>query len=162
MANFNLCLAWTLKFEDPKGEYEKIPDVGGFAIAGVNSFSFPSEFADIVAVSPKFRPPLVESFYQKHFWNKWLEQIDSDESAKRIFDAGVNMGAGTAARLAQEAAGCDIDGAWGPNTVTAINAEGEAIVQVFKEVRSAHYEEIVAKNPDRGKFLNGWLARARA
>ncbi len=165
MADFGICLSWTLKFEDPEGEYKKLPDVGGYAIAGVNSYAFPSEFAVISDAAPEDRPLLVESFYRNRFWNKWLEQINSNEVAKRVFDAGVNMGAGTAVKIAQEAAGLggnEMDGAWGPNTATAINTEGDAMIDLFKQCRSDHYRKIVEKNPKMSKYLNGWLARANA
>jgi len=42
MANFDVALQWALDFEDPQRKYAVVPDVGGYAVAGVNSHVFPS------------------------------------------------------------------------------------------------------------------------
>jgi len=76
-----------------------------------------------------------------------------DDAAKRIFDEGVNAGPGTTVRIAQAAAGCAVDGEWGPNTVAAVNAAGEGFVPSFKQARLAHYQAIVARNPADAQYL---------
>ena len=174
MASFDVALAWLLTSEDPLLTYEPNPDPGGFAIAGVNSHVFPEDYADIAALPVSQRPAAVASFYRHEFWNQYYAQLNSDEVAKRVFDAAVNMGPGTAVRLLQEAiidAWTDAhsitpielatDGAWGPKTVAAANALNDSLlVQWFKSYRCDHYDEIVAKNPANQKYLAGWLARA--
>jgi type VI secretion system secreted protein VgrG len=179
MASFQSALAWTLNFEDPRHEYAKVPDdpPGAFAIAGVNSAAWPKDFATINALGPDYRPAAVAQFYDEEFWNQWLAQIVSDEVAKRVFDAGVNMGKTTAARLFQEAVNealtdpprdpeatpLAVDGQLGPASVAAANAcNPTVLVQWFESLRSDHYEEIAAANPSMEKYLAGWLARAQA
>jgi lysozyme family protein len=172
VADFQTAITWTLtNWEDPKGTYEKGPDAppGAFAIAGVNSAAWPNDFAAIDASELPQRATLVENFYLNHFWNQWLNEINSDEVAKRVFDAGVNMGSGTAVKLFQAAinassqANITVDGGLGPNTIAAANGcDEEALVEQFKAVRSQHYNNIVANNPADEKYLNGWLSRAQA
>jgi lysozyme family protein len=93
---------------------------------------------------------------------QWFDQIESNEVAKRVYDASVNMGKGTAVKLLQEAVGCPVDGLWGPKTIAAVNAEGDALVGAFKQVRSSHYVVIAQNNPEDEKYLDAWLARANA
>lgn len=171
MANFQTALAFTLKFEDPTHEYATTPDAppGAYAIAGVNSAAWPQDFATINALGPDYRPAAVAQFYQEEFWNTWLEQLTSDEVAKRVFDAGVNMGIGTSVKLLQDAINASnptqltVDGGWGPHTLAAANGCDETeLVGQFKAVRCQHYNDIVAANPVNQKYLNGWLARAGA
>jgi len=46
-------------------------------------------------------------------------------------------------------------------TLAAVNgADANALVTAFKAQRVAHYRAIVAANPARAQFLNGWIARA--
>ena len=170
MANVSTCLAWTLTFEDPLHKYATTPDAppGSYAIAGVNSSAWPKDFATINALGPDYRPAAVAQFYQEEFWNQWLEQLTSDEVAKRVFDAAVNMGIGTSVKLLQEACNAShenetiaTDGVWGPKTVEAANWYDDAeIIENFQEFRSQHYRDIVAANPADEKYLAGWLARA--
>jgi len=160
MANFDVALQWALDFEDPQRKYAVVPDVGGYAVAGVNSHVFPQEYVEIAAAPVAARPALVATFYRTHFWSKWLEQLTDDDLAKRVFDAGVNMGAGTSVKLLQAASQSPVDGVWGPLTVQAVNQGGTGLVDGFREQRCARYSDIVARDPSKAKYLAGWLARA--
>jgi lysozyme family protein len=179
MADFSTALAWTLEFEDPRHEYAKVPDdpPGAFAIAGVNSAAWPSEFEIIEQTPQAERAGPVAAFYQDEFWSQWLAQITSDEVTKRVFDAGVNMGKTVAAKLFQTAINealtdpirtppvplTGVDGVLGPQTVAAANQCVPAVlVQWFESVRCDHYEDIAAQDPTKGKYLAGWLTRAQA
>ena len=157
---FITALDFTMAFEDPKCACAVVPDVGGYAISGINSSSFPSEYATIAAASPSARAPMVKDFYHDHFWNSWLEGLADIELQKRVFDASVNMGAGTAVKLLQKALSLAVDGVWGPKTLAAANSSSGAVA-AFINARTAHYEDIVAKNPASAKYLDAWLARAR-
>ena len=170
MASFEVALDWALQFEDSQRQYAKVPDAppGAFAIAGINSFAWPEEFAIVDALPQDNRAGAVAAFYAAHFWNTWLNQIESDEVAKRVFDAAVNMGGGTAVRLLQSAVNAlggnlAVDGQLGPATVTAVNSvSASALVAEFQSDRAAHYRFIVLNNPSLQRYLAGWLARAQA
>lgn len=167
MSQFETALDWMMQFEDPQRQYAIVPDPGGFAISGINSAAWPEDYADIAEIPQAARVDAVTAFYREHFWNQWLEQIESDEVAKRVFDADVNMGLGTATRLLQGAVNLVIpeatavDGALGPNTIGAVNrCDAQMLENAFCEKRSEFYEAIVAKNPADAKYLAGWMARA--
>ncbi len=169
MAAFDTCYEWMMDNEDRARACAIVPDAppGAHAISGINSASFPAEFAAIAALKQPQRGPAVKAFYQSHFWNTWFDQLESDELAKRVFDAAVNMGSGEAVRLLQiglqAALGAfvAVDGKWGPQTLQHANACDPAmLVSSFKNARAQHYRDIAQKNPALAGFLNGWLVRA--
>lgn len=154
MASFEVAFNWMMDNEDASRAYKTVPDTGGMAISGINSAAYPSDFARINAIQQGLRGQAVAAFYQQNFWNQWYAQIESDDVAKRVFDAAVNMGPGTACKIIQEAAGAVPDGAWGPNTVAAINRCGPAaLVTAFKQDRLNHYVAIVSTNPADALYL---------
>lgn len=169
MASFKIAFEWTMDNEDRGREYKSVPDdpPGAHAISGINSASFPSDFARVETIPQAQRAPAVESFYRLRFWSPWLEQLQSDEVAKRAFDAEFNMGEGTGVKILQraiESAGnisLAVDGHWGPSTLHGANAcDADTLVEAFKTTRKQHYRDIVLRNPAKAKFLDGWLARA--
>ena len=171
MADFQTCFDWMMDNEDRRREYAVVPDYppGSHAISGINSHSYPDEYAIIAGMPQAERGSWVENFYELHFWSSWYEQIVSVDVAKRVFDMAVNGGPGTAVKLIQMAVNSlggvqiAIDGAWGPHTVDAINNQNPVqLVQAFQAQREQHYRDIVERNPAEAGFLNNWLARAAA
>jgi lysozyme family protein len=170
MADFLPAYNFTMDNEDAGREYKIVPDVGGSAISGINSHSFPGEYAAIAAIAQHERGLAVEQFYERHFWNQWLAQLDSQDLANRVFDAAVNMGPGTAVKLLQRACNALVgstayaiaeDGNWGPQTVKQVNLSDESpLVNAFKNRRIGYYQAIVAADPSKAKYLPQWLARA--
>jgi len=176
MANWQVAFDWMMDNEDAARACATVRDacpegITGpcFAISGINSGAWPDQYTAIAALDdPDDREILVKEFYEDHFWNPWYSQLTSDDVAKRVFDAAVNMGEETAVKLLQQAVNSfhvgnplTVDGGWGPNTLTAVNAVNPAtLVAAFKNARCAHYEAIVAANPAKAKFLNQWIARA--
>lgn len=169
MSDFPACYSWMMVNEDAPRAYKTVPDAppGASAISGINSVAFPSEFAAINAIPQAQRGEHVENFYETCFWNQWIDQIVSDDVAKRVFDAMVNMGPSTACRLLQSAANTlgvpaiAVDGNWGPLTVGTANAcDPAALTAAFISARVAHYEAIAAANPNDQQYLAAWIARA--
>ena len=160
MSNWTTAYNWMLDNEDAEREYKVVPDAppGAFAISGINSAAFPDEFDAIAKLMISERGPAIEAFYRSHFWGRSYDALASDELAKRIFDAAVNMGSGTAIKILQSAIGVEADGVLGPATVAAANA-GDHVAD-FIAARIRHYRDIVTKNPANVQYLNQWLARA--
>jgi lysozyme family protein len=134
-------------------------------VSGINSGAFPVEFASITALSQADRGPAIEQFYRAHFYNQWLAQIVSLDVQERIFDCAVNMGMGTAVKIAQTAVNSFsattnqlvVDGGWGPKTVAAINAvDPKTFVAAFCAARVAHLQKYDAASP----YLAQLIARA--
>jgi hypothetical protein len=143
--------------------------IGAFAISGINSLSYPVQFHTINNIPQSQRGPAVQHFYQTVFWNKWYGLLSSDDIAKRVYDEAVNSGPATGVEILQKAVNAvtgtpslDIDGDWGPETVASTNAaDPTLLLEKFIAARVAHYEGIVARNPQDSIYLEGWLARAR-
>jgi lysozyme family protein len=178
MANWDTAYNWMMDNEDAARACAQVPDAcpGGvagpcYAISGINSGAWPAEFAAIAAADQASREPLVQQFYQNHFWNEWYAQLNSDEVCKRVFDFAVNGGSGTSVRCLQQAVNSLLaadeaqlaeDGGWGPKTLGAANAaDPVALVSAFQAKRVAYYQAIVAANPAKAKYLAAWIARAR-
>lgn len=169
MADFPTCLDWVLGFEDPQRTYEPHPDEppGAHALAGINSNAYPEDYARIAALSPEQRPPAVAEFYRDKYWR--YDEVKSDEVAKRVMDASVNMDFRIGVRLLQTAIAemkgpaLEVDGLWGPLTLKAANScDPLQLVASFRTVRSNRYRSLVEHNPRFEKYLKGWLRRAEA
>jgi lysozyme family protein len=178
MADWNTAYNWMMNNEDSTRAFAQVPDpcpagVAGpcYAIGGVNSGAWPGEYAAIAAADQTDRQPLVQQFYENHFWDNWYAQLNSDELCKRVFDFAVNGGTGASVRCLQRAvnglaaagtAPIAEDGGWGPATVGAVNAaDPAALVTAFQDARVAFYESLAAADPNKAKYLNGWTARAQ-
>ncbi len=168
MSDFGICFEWMMDNEDARRAYAQVPDAppGAFAISGINSHAFPTDFAAIAAISQAQRGPSIKRFYALHFWNTWFQQLLSDDVAKRVFDEAVNAGAGAAVRVLQTAINAlggalTVDGGWGTLTLTAANGlNPETLYRAFITAREDHYRAIVQNNPADAKYLEIWLARA--
>jgi hypothetical protein len=176
MADWNTAYNWMMDNVDALRACAQVSDAcqGGvagpcFSISGINSGAWPVEFAAIAAADQDCREPLVQRFYQDHFWNYWLAHINSDELSKRVFDFAVDGGSRTSVRCLQLAVNSFYhgnplieDGEWGPKTMAATNAcNPETLVAAFQQQRVTYYQAVVAADPEKATFLNAWIARAR-
>ena len=107
---------------------------------------------------------MVRDFYKNKFYDRMeLDLIVNENSVLQIFDMGVNAGIKTAIKLAQKA--CDasliVDGIMGIKTAFEINHWGFKFFDLYVKQRIEHYNGIVERKPSQGKFLNGWINRAK-
>lgn len=162
MADFFTSYNWMMDNEDRGRVCAVVPDTpkGTKAISGINSGAYPTQYAAVAALPQNQRESAVQSFYQTEFWNQWYAQLLSDDLAKRVFDAAVNMGPGTAVKLLQQAINeivttpIVVDGGWGPNTVASANScVPIALIGRLQQARLAHYQAIVDRNPADAQYL---------
>jgi hypothetical protein len=165
MADFLICYAFVLGNEDytpPRYQTEPDPtktDPQALVISGINSEAFPVDFEEVFAIPVNHRAPAVQAFYQKTYWNGWIQQLE-DPIAMRVMDAEVNSG-GEGVRLLQQAcnalgAHLEVDETWGPLTVAAARACNLVdLVGTFKSLRVAFYTSL------GGPHVAAWVARAR-
>lgn len=107
--------------------------------------------------------------YRHKFWDAlWCPALP-DDIALLVFDTGVNMGRGRAARLLQRSlnrcahAGLVVDGRIGPVTAAAARAfAGRGVVERYLFERAFDYCDICRANPVLKKYLFGWLLRLQA
>lgn len=109
----------------------------------------------------------VELFYRVEFWSPIHgEDIMYQATATEMFISAVNTGAGTAVKLAQQAAGVKVDGVFGMKTLTAVNAlTPDVFCDRYTQHEIGHYEAIAndgKHDADDKRFIKGWIARAHA
>lgn len=106
--------------------------------------------------------------FKREFWDRLnLDRVDcwTPKCAFVLYDTAVNMGAGYARKLFQQAlGGLVVDGIWGPKTwakIENINND-ERIALLMISLREERYRYIVERRPASKVFLNGWLNRINA
>jgi lysozyme family protein len=116
---------------------------------------------------------LVNAFYKTQFWdvNK-LDQVNNQPIANELFDSGVNMGTGIAAKFLQEALNLlnrnqkdysDIaeDGKIGNITLGLANSypyQG-ALLKTLNGLQFMRYVSICESDPAQENNFRGWLSR---
>lgn len=186
MANFYTAYKITMAHE---GGYANDPvDRGGETWKGVARNFWPKWEGWIIVDQVKASKPtnlnqalsargdlqkLVEVFYKSNFWDvNRLDDVVNQNIANEMFDIGVNMGVGTAAKFLQEALNlCNrnqvtypdllVDGQIGPVTLGVLNNKAN-VVTVFNTLnllKGERYINIMRKSPDQEKFWNGWVSR---
>lgn len=100
--------------------------------------------------------------YRRFFWNLVHgDDLQNQAMATKLFDMAVNMGPGRAIRIAQESAGLQADGVFGPKTFRALDVEEPAtLLTSICSSQAAFYRGIAAAKPSSASFLKGWLVRA--
>ncbi|MFJ5138671.1 glycoside hydrolase family 108 protein [Streptomyces sp. NPDC088707] len=121
-----------------------------------------------------------KNIYRDSYWKPLrLDDIAevSQPVAMKLFDTGVNMGIGTAAKFLQRSlnalnrkqadyADMTVDGAIGPKTVSAFvtfmtkrKPQGETVVlKAISSLQGARYIEIAESREQNEAFVFGWLA----
>jgi type VI secretion system secreted protein VgrG len=116
---------------------------------------------------------LVACFYHEHFWSPWARYKWPSRLTAKVFDTGVNVGTGGAARILQNALNSlkpavrlKVDGALGPLTLDALDLALNApnglnrVLAAYADAQADYYRAIVRRKPSQAKFLTGWLRRA--
>ena len=107
----------------------------------------------------QIEPALVRSIYEARYWRPACCARLPAPVALMHFDAAVNQGVGTAARMLQEAVRVEIDGEIGPITLAAAEAtEPLMVVRRYAEIRMARYRKLSTF----WRFGRGWLRRVDA
>ena len=103
----------------------------------------------------------MERIYRAEFWR--FDGIQDQRVASKIMDLCVNFGGGTEIRMVQKILGVVADGAYGPATEAAVNAQDpDTLIQQISDASVKRYDEIAAAHPEDEEFLAGWLNRAKA
>lgn len=129
-----------------------------------------------------FTKPMAKYIYEIEYWAKLkLDDIykTSPFLADKLFDLGVNVGKGRAAKWLQEALNVfnrkavdykdiAVDGGIGKETLTALDAlikvrgKDKAIKTLLKALitrQGAHYQQIALNNEKNETFMFGWFER---
>jgi len=193
MANFKTAFIVTSGHE---GGYANDPaDSGGETYKGISRNNFPNwagwKIIDLVKkqigfvhtavsidklnhvlASDLHVEDLVEGFFKVNFWdvNK-LDFVTSQAIANELYDTGVNMGTGVAARFLQEAlnlcnkngklyANITVDGKIGNQTLnTLLKAPQSAVLCTLNLLQGEKYLNIMRNKETQEKFWQSWLSR---
>ncbi|MHC2992833.1 hypothetical protein OB13_15055 [Pontibacter sp. HJ8] len=185
MANIKPALSITLAHEgyyvndpaDKGGEtYRGIarkhnPNWSGWTIidAQKRKAYFPANLKEVMSSLEVY----VERHYKKEYWDvNNLDLISSQSIANELFDTGVNMGVGIAAKFLQQALNlCNrnqvdykdilVDGSIGPVTIKTLNSHGRqaSVLKALNVLQGKRYVEICERDPSQEKFFMGWLGR---
>lgn len=120
----------------------------------------------------------VEIFYKDKYWDvNRLDDVNDQAIAEEMFDTGVNMGTGRAARFLQKSLNylnrngslyADLveDGKIGPASLNALNivlgdGDGKILLTMMNVLQGQHYMNYMDKNPTQKKYARGWLKRVQ-
>lgn len=166
MSAFQIALEKTLRHEG--GFVNNPKDPGGATNMGISlrflkSIRPGATVADIRAMTRE----QAAAIYQEHFWRAGSYDLLPQEISIKLFDLAVNMGPQAAHRCLQRAlwafglVGLKDDGVIGGKTIGALRGLDVPTLLVALRCEAAgHYRELVARRPELGQFLNGWLGRA--
>ena len=177
MADFNLAFDITMSHE---GGYVNDPnDAGGETYRGIARVYNPqwSGWDLIDDQKPNINAdeldPHVRTFYEERYWD--VNRLDDfpQSVANEMFDTGVNMGIGRAAKFLQEClnylnrngslfADLVVDGAIGPaslNAISKVKADEEILLTMLNVCQGRHYMNYMTKSPTQEKYARGWFKR---
>ena len=168
MADFKKAIAFVLSHEDPGLTGKVTHDSGGTTRYGISQKAFPA--VDVAALTLD----QAEEIYREHYWTKVRgDEIDDEDVAAKLLDMAVNMGARQAVVLCQRAINAisegpltnrlTEDGAMGPATLVAINqCRPQVLLHTLRGLCAAFYLHVATVKTSEARYLDGWLARARA
>lgn len=188
MANFELAYAKTGGHE---GGYVNDPtDKGGETIDGISRAAHPNwqgwvivdrvkrdfgsdaKTIDRILAKDAVFQRLKKLFYKERYWDiHGLDHVLHQRISEEMYDTGVNMGAGVAARFLQEALNlCNdrerlypdilVDGEVGSVTRrTLAMANGDRVFKTMNLLQGERYINILRRNESQEKYWGGWMNR---
>ncbi len=142
--------------EKEKGYVNDPDDRGGETKYGISKKAFPDLDIKNLTIEK------AREIYNKKYWKPLnIDGINNELLCLNIYDMAVNGGGRTAVKLLQRALSLPEDGICGPKTTGAANADKD-IIEKYISARCNYYRAIVNHDPSQGRFLKGWLNRAKS
>jgi lysozyme family protein len=189
MAEFQEAYSKTMSHE---GGYSKDPDdAGGETYKGIakayngtwsgwSTIDYHKDDSDFPACLDKIvgLQNSVYSFYKEKYWNvNKLDDVDSQDIAEEMFDTGVNMGTGRAAKFLQKSLNylnrngslydnLSVDGAIGPASLGALkivlnDGDERVLLTMMNVLQGQHYMNYMDSSPSQKKYARGWFKRVQ-
>lgn len=166
MANFENIIQWILWQEDSHTDPGKTLDEGdgaGLTRLGLtqrwHQNDLPMDFFS--AMSFKDAISTAKMAYKKIYWTAIDgDQIIDDQVAALLLSFSINDSVRVAVKTIQAVLGQVEDGVIGPHTIAEINSKDPRIVaKFFRAEWLGFYHRNVQLNPNKQKFLEGWINR---
>ena len=153
MADINKAL--TVLFGQEGGYSDNPNDSGGPTKYGICQRTYPNLDIKNLTIDQ------AAAIYKRDFWPALYDQITDQTVATKQFSCGVNCGLQTAIKLLQRGLKVAEDGIFGPVTLCAVNSMDpyDLLVQMMN-IEKAHYDAIIAANPQDAEFRKSWYTRA--
>ncbi len=117
----------------------------------------------------------VEDFYKDKYWDVNLLDEFPQATAEEMFDTGVNMGIGRAARFLHTSlnymnrdgslfAELTVDGKIGARSLDGLNScikDEDVLLAMLNTLQGKHYMEYMDKSPSQKKYARGWFRRVK-
>lgn len=164
--SFDKAFAYTMKWEGGSKATKDPDDPGGTTKYGISQRAHPNVDVENLTEDE------AKAIYLNEYWIPLGCEYIGGVIAAKLFDAGVNVGIGRAAILAQQAfndtlgpeeVGITPDGRIGHISIDRISkVDPEKWLDAFETRLVNHYNYLVAKNVKNAKFLKGWIRRAES
>lgn len=158
---FPLCLSRVLAHEG--GLVDDPRDPGGITHHGISLRFLRTVWPDATAATVRdLTEAQAADLYRDHFWEAVKAKGLWPGLDYLAFDAAVNQGRGTAARLMQRALGVTADGVVGPITCMAaqiVQKNGDAAMEALLMDFAARRAKRYAAHPGVQTFGRGWYHR---
>ena len=96
-------------------------------------------------------------YEQNYYLKPRINELPKDIQAS-VFDMNINAGRNSI-KILQRLAGVKADGVIGPKTLYAVK-EANITPAQYADARIEYYKKVVERDPDKSKYLNGWIRRA--
>ena len=162
MADFKIAIANVFSPENEGSDYTDDPnDAGGETKYGVSKAAFPDvdianltyDLAAQIWLDNFWTPNRVGEIVNQELANKLLNMIGNSNPrvVVRQFQTAINICGGS----------LNVDGLIGTATIdTANSCNYRWLLSVFKNIRIEYYIELVDRDPNKIRYLKGWVARA--
>ena len=98
-----------------------------------------------------------EIYEQNYYYKTKINELPENIQAS-VFDMNINAGP-NAIKILQRLAGVKDDGNIGPQTIKAVQ-EANITLDQYADARIEYYKQVVKNDPDKKKYLKGWINRA--
>lgn len=158
--SFEKALSFVLEAE---GGFVNDPsDSGGATNKGItqavfNAFRRGKPFLSVRSITDEE----VREIYLRNYWNLCKCDEMPDELATVVFDTAVNAGCKRAIKILQACLDVTADGIFGVESANAVIniLDLKDFVNKYLSERSAFYQRLAETQPEKKKFLKGWLSR---
>lgn len=166
VANVDVAIGYALSWEDSTLSGKITEDDGGRTRFGIAEIYHPELTNSMFYSSMGSTAALIvaKGIYAKQYAEPLcIEEIANQDIANKLLSLGINIGISRASKMLQAAVGVAEDGVIGAQTLLALSRTSTN--EVLADLRASaerFYVQDAAANPENDKYLNGWLARARA